>query len=438
MSGKGIYVAPSVEFVPFLYNPLYFAVSGVVSTILGPTALPLRVVSITSTFAAFGLIFYVIRREGGRLLAALCGVGLYAGTYSLSGGWFDVARVDSLCLALALGAIAVARWAATPRALIAAAILSVLSFLTKQNAVLLIGGLAGGLFALRGARAAAIYLVTSATLIGGAVLAMSVASGGWYLFYTLIMPGEHARSPELYVDFWRVELFSQLPMAFALGAMFLVSSARKPPSVRAYYGSVALSLLLAAYGSRIHSWSYVNDLISAHACLALLFGLGMADLNGWDQPGSRSQSTAASLLALGQLLVLVDDPRRWIPSPEDRREGTRTLAAIQRTSGDVYVAEHPNLAVQAGKPDFAHEMAVMDIVRMEHDRWDAQKILRASFEQAYATHRFSSVITDDHIALQPLLDRYYRPVRPHFVRNRDAFFPRTGGHIRPINLFVPR
>src|SRR6267143_1685706 len=57
--GLPIYAKPSIEFVSFLYPPLYYEAAAVFSKVLGPGFLPLRLLSFLSSVGVFVLIFRI-------------------------------------------------------------------------------------------------------------------------------------------------------------------------------------------------------------------------------------------------------------------------------------------------------------------------------------------------------------------------------------------
>ena len=65
LSGQQLYPAPGVGYVPDGYPPLYFAVSAAVAAVLGPSYLPLRLVSLVSSLACFALLGRLVQRETG-------------------------------------------------------------------------------------------------------------------------------------------------------------------------------------------------------------------------------------------------------------------------------------------------------------------------------------------------------------------------------------
>jgi 4-amino-4-deoxy-L-arabinose transferase-like glycosyltransferase len=53
LSGQKLYVQPSLEFVPFIYPPLFVYLSAMVSMVTGVGFEPLRLVSFVSSLAVF-------------------------------------------------------------------------------------------------------------------------------------------------------------------------------------------------------------------------------------------------------------------------------------------------------------------------------------------------------------------------------------------------
>jgi 4-amino-4-deoxy-L-arabinose transferase-like glycosyltransferase len=132
LSGKPLYAPPSIEFVPYTYTPLYFYLSALVSFLVGADFLPLRLVSFTASLASFFFLFAIIRRETGSALAGVAAAGLFAGSYAVNGNWFDIARIDSLCVAFLLSGIWFALGRGRAFELIAGGLLVALAFFCPE------------------------------------------------------------------------------------------------------------------------------------------------------------------------------------------------------------------------------------------------------------------------------------------------------------------
>jgi 4-amino-4-deoxy-L-arabinose transferase-like glycosyltransferase len=183
LTGRQLYPAPTIGYVPDGYPPLYFVVSAALAKVLGVSYVPLRLVSLISSLACFTLLAELIRRESASACAGIAAAGLLAATYFAAGIWFDVGRVDSLFLAVSVAALYAARRMRRARGAIGTGLLLAAAFLTKQT------GLAEGVAVLAvlaiGPRR---RLALQAGLTYGAVLAISTAGLGlashcWYLYY---------------------------------------------------------------------------------------------------------------------------------------------------------------------------------------------------------------------------------------------------------------
>jgi hypothetical protein len=100
LAGRFPYRAPSADYLSFPYQPLYSAVVAGFGWVFG-LSLPLaRAVSITSTFVCAALIGGAVSRETGRRSYGFQRGAMAIALYRVVGFWFDLARVDSLFMAL--------------------------------------------------------------------------------------------------------------------------------------------------------------------------------------------------------------------------------------------------------------------------------------------------------------------------------------------------
>src|SRR5262249_15335207 len=87
--GEPIYVPPSVDFVPYLYPPLYPTAIAALAPVFGVTYALGRAVSIASLLTIIVSIGFILLREGGpdqRAMAA-CAASLAAGLFAASYPW---------------------------------------------------------------------------------------------------------------------------------------------------------------------------------------------------------------------------------------------------------------------------------------------------------------------------------------------------------------
>jgi hypothetical protein len=438
LAGEKLYVPPTIDFAPFIYNPLFYYLAALPALVLGNSQFALRLVSIAGTFACFGLIYALVFKETRQRIPAIVATGIFAGSFALSGGWFDLARIDTTCLAFCLGAWYVARFVPGPGGAAFSAFLLAFAFLTKQSALALLPALALSIGLMQGFRRTLWFLPAFGfTLIVLGVL--EVSSDGWYSYYAFIVPTGHRTEHYHLIEFWKTEIFKEFSLAIVLGLYFAFARDKygwtAAPKVHVPF---AVSMVGMAYVTRLHSGSYVNDTIPAHIAVAVTAGLGLGRLYEVEPPAARDRMTAfGSLVALTQLVLLLDLPDRWIPTEADVTEGKVFVATMKQYPGDVFLTHHGALNQRAGKPMFIHGMAIVDVLRSTApDYRDARVALRQSIDNAFITKRFSAVFTDDDLIMPELRDRYYeRSVT--YGYNPQLFQTKVGAY-RPRSLYLPK
>jgi hypothetical protein len=406
LGGRPLYAAPAVGYVPDGYPPLYFATSAATASVLGLSYLPLRLVSLVSSLACFAVLGRLVQRETASAAAGTAAAGLLAATYFVTDTWFDVARVDSLFVALSVAALYAARWMRRPRSAVAAGLLLAAAFLTKQN------GLAEGVAVLTALaagprrRLAGIAALTYGAVLGISTLALGLASRGWYVYYVFVLMTEHTLNHAAFGQFWTVRLLPVLGVACCA----LIPGARRIPLVLAAGCS---ALIVESYATLVHSGGEANDLLPAYLAVALLAGLALSDqpgglvsagadrlararIAGW-RPGQVRHWAAAAAAALvaAQLAVLVNGfhPGRAIPTSADRAVGWRLIAGMRAFGGGIAVPSDPGLGLLAGLPAVAHQGAADDVLRAAGTTGTAS--FRSSAARAVAARRFSAIVTEN-------------------------------------------
>ena len=77
LSGRSIYIQPKLEFVPFIYTPLYYYLAAFISIILGIGFFPLRLVSLFFSITIFLIIFKIVYRETENPIAGFLASSLF-------------------------------------------------------------------------------------------------------------------------------------------------------------------------------------------------------------------------------------------------------------------------------------------------------------------------------------------------------------------------
>jgi hypothetical protein len=406
----------------------------------GLSLFPLRLVSFSSALVTFVLLYALAKRESGSRVAGLSAAGFYAATYPLSGSWFELARVDSLALALLLGGAWLLAERTTTRALAVAGALLGLAYLTKQTTLLVAAPLLLWMSWARGWRSASVVAGAAATLVVLASAYFFFRSGPWYIYYTITLPGHH----RLWRDGWHVIWKDMVAQPFAAVALVGVLA---PLYRDRKKGAFSLVLLLATLGSStssmMHSGAASNVMMPGYAGLALGVGLCVSlvvdglvlpiQTSGWWRPALALVGLAVIGHELWRMRYAIE---RQLMTADDVAAGNAVIARLRGIDGEIYLPNHGYLATLAGKPTHAQGMAVADILRST-DRPNAQ-ILRTDIEAALGSGRFSAIVDDSRAPSFSFDGHSYPRYRftADLLAGRPGLSTRTGLHIRPSILYL--
>jgi hypothetical protein len=258
LEGRGIYVPPSADFVPFFYTPLYPMVLAGLSKLGVPLGFPLgRAISTLATFASMAMLYAIAAREArgasptadGRVWGVLAAC-LYAALFRFAGAFYDVARPDALELALVLGAAFVARRALRPRGAALAGVLLCAAFLTKQTAAVFGPAIALCLFA-RDRRLGVVFALFAGAFGALAVWGFARGTDGWFWFYVFKgHQGHRFLWGNILLEYWRDVLF--LAPMLLLFPLFAISYGR----ISRWVALAAALFLVVAFGQRAMTLGY--------------------------------------------------------------------------------------------------------------------------------------------------------------------------------------
>lgn len=437
LHGRQLYTRPSMASTPYLYPPLFTWVGAGVAKVFGLNLPALRAVSVVATCGVGAALFGLVRYETRDRIAALLTVGCFLAVYRVGGAWFDVARVDMLFLALLFAGLLLIRVARSVPVACAAAIVLVLAALTKQTAVL--PALAVIPFAvLRGRRSGIAYAVAFAGVGVAAALVLQIATHGWFVFYVWTVPSSHDIAREAVVGFWTHDLAAVMWPALGLGAIGLVMLfRRRAVPALLFHLPVFAALVLAAYTARLHTGGWDNVLLPAYAGVAVLAGLGIAELRRRATPAPMVLLAAA--LVVTQFVLLRYSPTAQIPTAADTRAGDRVVATLRALPAPVYAPGEPWLLLPAHHSDdvTAQAAALQDVLRANVGA--PSRRLERDIEQAIHSQAFCAVVVPRPAAFDALpadFSRYYRP-GPLLLRGNELR-PVTGLAIVPWRVWLPR
>jgi hypothetical protein len=477
--GAGIYVQPSLDFIPFLYTPLYPGLLALLEPVTGISYTVGRTISLLSILAIIGFVFLALvprvdRRE--RPAAAAGGVvaiGYFAATYPWVDGWYDLVRGDTLFLAMVIGGLvalhAWARadegWRGQARIAGAAAILG-LSFFCKQTGVLFVAA-GGAMVLVLSWRRLPIYVaVTGAIGLGGTWL-LNRMTGGWFWTYAFEVHQTHDCHPGRFKDGF-TQILGKFPLmtgtivlgliavaAVAIGRRRLV---RSSAPLLVWTWCFLVALVVGAVGIATQ-WSHRNAYIPAMLTGAMAAGAAIpaicasVDAFAGDGPRRRLIGPIVGMVILFALvfdLALLErwSPGNYVPTDRDRAAGDALIEEIRSIDGEVFIPFHPWYARLAGKRVYTHRMGVLDMRYRPpahrtlpqcffHDSTGRSNWKVVGLPDAFENGYFAAVIWDNrHKSFFDGFERYYRLDDNLPGRMRPRLFS-GASELRPTEIWVP-
>ncbi|MGC1781338.1 MAG: hypothetical protein WA708_02350 [Acidobacteriaceae bacterium] len=361
--GLPIYIRPNFTFIPYMYAPAYYYLSGWAVRWLGPSFATLRLISLLSTCGSFVLIYFFILKDTmgtrtRRHLAALAGAGLYASAYPWTRDWFDLGRVDAFYIFLLLLALLCTRRLHP----VFAAVAWTLAFLAKQTIFPV--ALVMLCYDWKRPRRVLIGLGSFLLLTAISTRLLDHATHGWFYFYAFTVP--HANRDLILrpaVTFIPSELIAPFGIALLIVAMAWArhrrseSAAEQSSTIQFYFLSAASTCTLCWF-LQAHAGATSNTPMPAYAVLAVVFGIAFGWLDAFFAADSRREPARIFLLAAVCIPFLswVYSPHDAIPHSEVAASQKDLVAWLREFPGDVFLPSNPEEAVSAGKlwhPDLA-------------------------------------------------------------------------------------
>jgi len=395
-----LYAQPSLDYVPYLYAPLYFYVCAFFAKWTGVTFFTLRLVSTLSALGTLGVLFAFVYRETRDAFAAMAAMGVFASLYAFFGAWFDIGRVDSLFLLFLMLALYCTRFAPP----IVAALVWVLAFQTKQSALALAIPFLLTYWEPRRKSRVFVALGSYAVLAWASIEFFNRLSGGWYSFYVFGaaggLPG-HMRTVAFYISEVLLSPFGVAVLLIVASVIFV------PPNWRSckalFYGLGTLTMVGAFWFVRSHAVGN-NTMEALYLWLAPLFAVALHRLLQWlRDPATdtgipaasnwRGAATAMVLLAvLIQLGAQMYNPGQFIPPAVQLQARAALIAQMREIPGRVYVMNHSFDAVLAGKEPQAEAEAMGAVVDAFPGKWS--EALIAELQQKSRSHYWDALIVD--------------------------------------------
>lgn len=492
MEGAPLYATPTVDFASFCYPPLYPTLVGWLGRVFGHSYTLGRALSVLAFTATFSLMLHATLRAVREAAPLLCGRGepwrrrptpdavafalvsmaAVAVAYGWTGAWYDLVRIDTLFLALAVGGLyALAAGHRSVRGVILAGVLLGLAYFTKQTAVFVIVAAGLAQLLLR-ARLLPVLVVTVGVVAGLGTLAYDRATDGWFWFYVYDLHQSHRTETDFVWSqaprhLWNHARWLYLGCGAAAVLWIFAAMLRRRLAPHAPLWLLgALAGVAAATVGRSTQWAFDNAYIPGVVLPAIFCAVAAAEARGLLASGepaegatgwrarvlARPRLVAAgawvpvALVGIGVLATGLPEAKRWVPDREQRAEARRFLAELKRLGrdGEVLVPYHPYYNVLAGGRGHGHIMNVNDVswtrrVATGGLLGDGSKrrarVLRArrglvrSIRASVGSDRFVAVIHDRNV-----VRRWTRRGQRAVLRPHGAYLAQLPGlttHFRP-------
>ncbi len=362
--------------------------------------------------------------------------------------WARFARVDLPAIALGFVGVAVAGWGPPRRWIPATAVLFALAFLTKQTQILAPAAVLAGLLATGRFRLAGVFAALTAGLALGAVLLLSLLTGGQFWLHTVVYNANVHDGGQLRLLLGHLVKFA-LPalLALAPATAVVVWAAARPDddgddarTERRFLGvtlAVWLALSIASLASLGKAGAAVNYFLELHAVVAAVLAAALGWLANRADKGRWWIAVAGVvLLALlaWQAARSFTLPHRAIifrppPTAADKALADLSFLRVTDATGPV-LTDDPVLNLLAGKEVHYQPFIMAQLAR--EGRWNPQPLV-----DDLAAARFSLIVTERSLEEEYFFG-YTREMRDAAMGayRRDEVMPFGAGQRR--FLYVPR
>jgi hypothetical protein len=406
-AGLPLYAAPSANFTPYLYTPLYIYLAAACSRVTGINYATLRGLSTVSTLGSFALIYALVWKETRRHFAALAAAGMFAACYSVVDGSFDVGRVDMLWLLLLLAAI----YATRRLHPLLAALLWVCAFQTKQGVLPI--ALLFLLHDWQRPRRILLGVVGFVAMLAVSIAWLTRATDGWYRYYVFGLAGGLGFDAGAIGQIIASDLFKVCGIALVMAVAAVMVSRpawRGEESRRAvsFYVLGTLGMVGFVVYLRAHRGANTNVLIPMYAWMAVLFGVSLARICAVLE--QRRWRWAESLVLLGAMAQIAQNccgPNEFSASREEMAFRSQLEARLRQIPGDVLVVSHPEYGLAAGKTEYAGSESAGAVIEAR-DQKNGDRLM-ADYAALIHSGRLSAVVLDGPAESYLKLPRVWMP-----------------------------
>ncbi len=402
LEGKSIYPKPTLEFIPYIYTPLFYYIGVVFVKIFGISFFSTRLISILSFLPILILAYCVTYRYTKDRFWSLVSLGILCFSYSTTGFWFDLARVDTLANLFMLLSFVFIIFE-KPKEDLLSALFAFCAFYTKQSFLAIHIFLLLGLL-IRNRKLFFQHSSLYFMLILISTIFETIKSDGWYIFWNFTLPANHYWIWSRVLTFWTVDILPFYSIALALIIAFVLSEKWKIfEDKNLYLFLFLLGTVFCSYLLRLHYGGYLNVLIPMVIAISLVFPI--ISFKFQQSLNSKSGNLLIGSLLLLQFVLLIYDFRTPIPTERDRRDIEYLLSSFSNVDGEVYFMGYNYVQRYIGKKSYPHYVLINDLLITNLKE---KENFKSEFINALKTKKFSAIILDNGLSLDYLDEYYYK------------------------------
>ncbi|MFC1922172.1 ArnT family glycosyltransferase [Chloroflexota bacterium] len=380
IQGLPIFVDPSPDFVPLVYQPLYYYLSVPFTWLLGDTLFTLRLVTILGTIGSGCIIFLAVRESTASKWWGLMAVGLFAAAYRAMDSYFDVASVDTWMLfMILLGCYLIGRSQSRVTDWVGVGFL-VVAFWFKQPAFLFtIGGLVY-LTWRKGWKKTLPYWIL-AVLMGPILyfLAGPVLFGPRFNYYTFEVPRQWVTFSwdSSILRVLKIIGLSYFVLAIVGASAFVIILIRSYQKLHIWYFMFPVAILSGFVGAYVDPGGNNNVFIPMGVWIILTGVIGLKDLVDL-YPSAKKWGVFIPILGVSFVLLAYNPRSEFIPFKAQDDYNT-FVGYLQSIDGTVYAPEIGPLERGYEFYPLMHAVAIGDLYRNGFNDEDLQ-VKRTLFE----------------------------------------------------------
>ena len=463
-NGVGIYVPPAIDFIPYLYTPLYPALLALFGGWFGLDYQLGRAFSVaalvgiaTVTVATLTGKRFAHARLGPALAGAAIALGLFAAAYPFLDGWYDLVRADTLFLYMITAGIAgMPRWATQTdgwrghgKVAVGAALLA-LSFFCKQTGIFYVA-FGGAIVIVLAWRRALTYVAAAGAIgLGFTALLDRTTDGRFWTYVSQIHRAHDFNMDRFWKSFglilWH---FPAMTIVVAVGLVAVgatVAVRRVLPKgaqpLLLWSAAFTVSTVVGAIGWGTEFAHYnafqpalLHGAIAAGAAIPALAAVARELYRGKRVELVATLAAVAAAVPLSITLYTARwNPRPWVPNAVDVAAGDKLIERLRQIDGDVWMPAHPWYLHLAGKAPRVHRMGVKDVsVRQPRPV--------AGMAEALQARSFAAIVIDKNLDTGqeltdfPSIEGLYRADTKLPPDEKPRVF--SGAKVVPFRIWVP-